>query len=82
MKQVPVAQLDRVLASEANVEKTQVAKNSEVTTFPKTDTPIITPISSDFPPELQEIIDRWETLPEHIKQAITSLIQANNTEVK
>ena len=34
------------------------------------------------PPEIEQIIIAWPTLPEHIKQAIKSLIQTHNTENK
>jgi len=30
------------------------------------------------PPELREIIDRWDTLPEHIKAAISALVKSVN----
>ena len=73
---VLVAQLDSALASEANVEGVQPTENQKLTTSPESDTPIITPIESKFPPELQEIIDRWDNLPEHIREAIQALVKA------
>ena len=33
-------------------------------------------------PDLKQILQAWETLPEHIKQSIESLVQAHSTEVK
>ena len=35
-----------------------------------------------FCPELQQIIDHWDSLPEHIKAAIKALIQTHITEKK
>jgi len=31
---------------------------------------------STLPPELQQIIDRWDGLPEHIKQLITETVRS------
>ncbi|MDR0328325.1 MAG: hypothetical protein LBI05_08530 [Planctomycetaceae bacterium] len=30
---------------------------------------------SDLPPDLQRVIDRWDTLPAEIKQAILTLVK-------
>ena len=35
---------------------------------------------SHFSPDLQEIINRWDGLPEHIKKAIKALIETHNQE--
>ena len=35
--------------------------------------------NSDFPSDLQEIIKRWDGLPEHIKAAIKALMQTHKT---
>jgi hypothetical protein len=37
---------------------------------------------SAFCPELQQIIDHWDSLSEHIKAAIKALIQSHNKEIK
>ena len=43
----------------------------------KSNAPKITPNNPDLPPELQEILNRWDGLPEHIKQAIMALVKGH-----
>ena len=31
---------------------------------------------TDFPPELQQIVTAWPTLPEHVKQAVMALVRS------
>jgi hypothetical protein len=33
----------------------------------------------EFPPDLQEIIDQWESLPIHIKETIMNLVKTAKT---
>ena len=72
---------------ELNSQKSpQPLKNKEVK-----DTPCPTPMPetvhdpvhhSVFCPELQQIIDHWDSLPEHIKAAIKALVQTHKPEKK
>ncbi|MBN2513570.1 MAG: hypothetical protein JXB18_11585 [Sedimentisphaerales bacterium] len=56
-------------------KKSQVTPNKEVTRSPKSAT-VHNPVHGVyFSPELQQIIDHWDGLPEHIKQTIISIIQ-------
>jgi hypothetical protein len=64
----PVAQLVRAV----DEDSTQRKKTKELTNI----TSIVTPIITASPPELQEIINQWENLPEHIKQTIQMLVEA------
>ena len=79
---VPVAQSDRVLASEANVELTQATEKQSLINSDNSDTPKNTPNRSQISPDLQLIIDAWLKLPDHIKAAIKALIQTHNMEAK
>lgn len=63
----PVAQLVRATGEGS----TQRDKNKEVTNI----TSSVTPIIKAPPPELQEIINRWDNLPEHIRQTIQMLVE-------
>jgi hypothetical protein len=52
-------------------DSTQRKKTKELTNITSSVTPIITA----SPPELQEIINQWENLPEHVKQTIQMLVE-------
>ena len=72
---------------ELNSQKTsQPSKNEEVKAPPchtHEHKAVHDPVHhSVFCSELQQIIDRWDSLPEYIKAAIKALIQTHNTEVK
>jgi hypothetical protein len=79
---VPVAQLDRALASGAKAKKTQASNNQGVTK------PIRNVLSSclaisvseaiEKHPELTQFIKTWPELPENIRQAIKSLIRTDS----
>jgi hypothetical protein len=62
----PVAQLVRA----ADEDSTQRKKSKELTNI----SPSVTPIITASPPELQELINRWDDLPEHVRQTIQMLV--------
>ncbi|RKY07712.1 MAG: hypothetical protein DRP56_05280 [Planctomycetota bacterium] len=64
--QGPVAQLVRA----ADGDSTQREKSKELTNI----SPSVTPIITAPPPELPEIINCWDVLPEHIKETIKMLV--------
>jgi len=72
---VPVAQLDRVPASEAVVLDTQPQANKALTEHSEINTRDYHGQSS-YPVELQELIDHWDDLPEHVRQTIQMLVDA------
>ena len=78
-KQVPVAQLDRASASEAEAEKSQASNNQKVTESTKDvlSSCLAFSVSETIKKhsELKTIIQVWPELPEYIKAAIKALIK-------
>jgi len=76
---VPVAQLDRALASGAKAEKLQASNNQKVTESTKDvlSSCLAFSVSEAIEkhPELEQIIIAWPDLPEHIKAAIKALMK-------
>ncbi len=63
-------------------QKPQVSDNKDVAHSPQSAMVHNTVHKPHFSPDLLEIIDRWDSLPEHIKAAIKALIQTHSTEAK
>ena len=56
-------------------KKTQALIRKELSELTETQKVRIRELVCDYPPELKEIVDRWDSLPEHIKQAIASIVR-------
>jgi len=77
----PVAQLDRASVYETEGRKPQALNSPEVTESTKdvlsSCLAFSVPETLQKHPELKTIIQVWTELPDHIKQAIKSLVQTN-----
>jgi hypothetical protein len=57
-------------------QNSQVSPDKELNKTPQKQEVQNTVHHKQFTPDLQEIIDRWEKLPEHLKETIRMLVEA------
>jgi hypothetical protein len=72
-----VAQLDRASVFGTDTNCTQTTGNNQVIKSEEVDSPNNSLSRFEVPPELQKIILQWQSLPEHIRQTITLLVQSS-----
>jgi len=73
--------IDENTQGQENKELTNTGKDSLQTSL-QTNPENALKSGQDLPPELAEIVEAWPALPEHIKQAIKSLIHTQFKEPK
>jgi hypothetical protein len=73
----PIAQLDRASVYGTEGKNSQIPQNKTVAETSKTDLASYLAQIAQKHPDLAEIVKVWPELPEHIKQAIKTLVEAH-----